>query len=44
MSSKKALKLAQKKAFAKYRSNFTNNKLEFKKKNLQNKFNKKKFL
>ena len=43
-SSKKALKLAQKKAFAKHRSNITNNKLEFKKKNLQNKFNKKKFL
>ena len=44
MSSKKALKLAQKKAFAKNRSNNTNNKFELKKKNLQKKFNKKNFL
>jgi len=32
MSSKKAMKQAQKQAFAKHRSNITNSRLEFKKK------------
>ena len=32
MSSKKAMKQAQKQAFAKHRSNITNNRFEFKKK------------
>ncbi len=42
MSSKKAMKLAQKKAFAKHRSNITKNRFKFKKKNQLNKFDKKK--
>ena len=37
MSSKKAMKLAQKQAFAKHRSNITNNKFGSKKINLTNK-------
>ena len=42
MSSKKALKQAQKQSYAKHRSNITNNKFEFKKKVLiQNKVEKK---
>tara|TARA_B100001094_G_scaffold198945_1_gene193036 strand:+ start:28 stop:165 length:138 start_codon:yes stop_codon:yes gene_type:complete len=41
MSSKKAMKLAQKQAYAKHRSNITNNKLEPKKINFTNKLNKK---
>ncbi|MDB9930445.1 hypothetical protein OAD03_01295 [Candidatus Pelagibacter sp.] len=40
MSSKKAMKLAQKQAFAKHRSNITNSKFGSKKKNLINKLNK----
>ena len=40
MSSKRAMRQAQKQAFAKHRSNITNNKLEFKKKKLINKKNK----
>tara|TARA_B100001769_G_scaffold81954_1_gene62189 strand:- start:527 stop:664 length:138 start_codon:yes stop_codon:yes gene_type:complete len=42
MSSKKALKQAQKQSYAKHRSNITNNRFEFKKKVLiQNKVEKK---
>ena len=42
MSSKKAMKQAQKQAYAKHRSNITNNRFEFKKKVLiQNKVEKK---
>ena len=41
MSSKKAMKLAQKQAFAKHRSNITNSKFGSKKINLNNKLNKK---
>ena len=41
MSSKKAMKLAQKQAFAKHRSNITNNKYDVKKINFYNKINKK---
>ena len=37
MSSKKALRQAQKQAFAKHRSNITNSKFNIKKKNLINK-------
>jgi|TARA_B110000037_G_C17069042_1_gene485050 hypothetical protein len=40
MSSKKAMKLAQKQAFAKHRSNITNNKFGLKKVNFGNKTNK----
>ena len=40
MSSKKAMKLAQKQAFAKHRSNITNTKLGSKKINFTNKSNK----
>ena len=40
MSSKKAMKLAQKQAFAKHRSNITNTKFGSKKLNLVNKPNK----
>ena len=40
MSSKKAMKLAQKQAFAKHRSNITNNKFGSKKLNFINKNNK----
>jgi len=40
MSSKKAMKLAQKQAFAKHRSNITNTKFGSKKLNLVNKLNK----
>ena len=40
MSSKKAMKLAQKHAFAKHRSNITNTKFGSKKLNFTNKFNK----
>ncbi len=42
MSSKKAMKQAQKQAFAKHRSNITNSRLQFKKKNFSNKSFKKK--
>jgi len=41
MSSKKAMKLAQKHAFAKHRSNITNSKLSSKKTIISNKINKK---
>tara|TARA_Y200000002_G_scaffold145874_1_gene120620 strand:+ start:379 stop:516 length:138 start_codon:yes stop_codon:yes gene_type:complete len=42
MSSKKAMKQAQKQSYAKHRSNITNNRFEFKKKVLtQNKLEKK---
>ncbi|MBD1157173.1 hypothetical protein IDH10_03280 [Pelagibacterales bacterium SAG-MED20] len=41
MSSKKALKQAQKQAFAKHRSNITNNKFGLKKFNFSKKLNKK---
>jgi hypothetical protein len=41
MSSKKAMKLAQKQAFAKHRSNITNSRFSTKKENISNKFNKK---
>ena len=42
MSTKKAMKQAQKQSYAKHRSNITNNKFEFKKKVLiQNKVQKK---
>ena len=41
MSSKKAMKQAQKQAFAKHRSNIVNIKLNSKKKNFNNKNNKK---
>ena len=40
MSSKKAMKLAQKQAFAKHRSNITNTKFGAKKLNFVNKLNK----
>jgi len=40
MSSKKAMKLAQKQAFAKHRSNITNTKFESKKINFAKKLNK----
>jgi|TARA_B110000037_G_scaffold215890_1_gene274021 hypothetical protein len=40
MSSKKAMKLAQKQAFAKHRSNITNTKFGSKKINFVNKLNK----
>ena len=40
MSSKKAMKLAQKQAFAKHRSNITNTKFGLKKKDLFTKLNK----
>ena len=40
MSSKKAIRQAQKQAFAKHRSNITNTKFDLKKKNLINKKNK----
>ena len=40
MSSKKAMKLAQKQAYAKHRSNITNSKFGSKKTNLINKLNK----
>ena len=40
MSSKKAMKLAQKQAFAKHRSNITNTKFGSKKLNFVNKLNK----
>ena len=42
MSSKKAMRQAQKQAFAKHRSNITNNRFILKKKNLINKKNKNK--
>ena len=35
MSSKRSMKQAQKQAFAKHRSNITNNKFSFKKRNLK---------
>ena len=41
MSSKKAMKLAQKQAYAKHRSNITNNRFGSKKINLTSKVNKK---
>ena len=41
MSSKKAMKQAQKQAFAKHRSNITNNKFGSKKLNFSQKINKK---
>jgi hypothetical protein len=41
MSSKKAMKLAQKQAFAKHRSNITNTRFGLKKTNFTNKINKK---
>ncbi len=41
MSSKKAMKSAQKQAFAKHRSNITNSRFDSKKINLSNKINKK---
>tara|TARA_B100000767_G_scaffold266318_1_gene283488 strand:+ start:419 stop:556 length:138 start_codon:yes stop_codon:yes gene_type:complete len=41
MSSKKAMKLAQKQAFAKHRSNITNSRSSSKKINFSNKSNKK---
>ena len=40
MSSKKAMKLAQKQAFAKHRSNITNSKLNLKKLDFSKKINK----
>ena len=42
MSSKKAMKLAQKQAFAKHRSNITNSRFGSKKLDLSNKVNSKK--
>ena len=42
MSSKKAMKLAQKQAFAKHKSNITNSRFALKKNNFSNKSNKKK--
>ena len=42
MSSKRAMRQAQKKAYAKHRSNITNSKFDLKKKNLTNKKNKEK--
>ena len=41
MSSKKAMKLAQKKAFAKHKSNMTNSRFYSKKENLNHKISKK---
>ncbi len=41
MSSKKAMKQAQKQAFAKHKSNITNSRFNLKKKNFTNKKNKK---
>ena len=41
MSSKKAMKQAQKQAFAKHRSNITNSRFSFKKITFSNKLNKK---
>jgi hypothetical protein len=41
MSSKKAMKLAQKQAFAKHRSNITNSRFGLKKGNISSKINKK---
>jgi len=41
MSSKKAMKLAQKQAFAKHRSNITNSRFNSKKIKISNKLNKK---
>tara|TARA_B100000767_G_C19587031_1_gene459769 strand:- start:272 stop:409 length:138 start_codon:yes stop_codon:yes gene_type:complete len=41
MSSKKAMKSAQKQAFAKHRSNITNSRFDSKKINLSDKINKK---
>tara|TARA_B100000035_G_C20676982_1_gene412200 strand:+ start:293 stop:421 length:129 start_codon:yes stop_codon:yes gene_type:complete len=41
MSSKRAMKQAQKQAFAKHRSNIVNNKFDYKRKNLDKKKNKK---
>ena len=43
MSSKRAMRQAQKQAFAKHRSNITNNRFNLKKKNIINKKNKDKF-
>ena len=43
MSSKRAMRQAQKQAFAKHRSNITNSRFNFKKKNIINKKNKDKF-
>ena len=40
MSSKRAMRQAQKQAFAKHRSNITSSRLDLKKKNLVNKKNK----
>ena len=40
MSSKRAMRQAQKQAFAKHRSNFTNSRFNLKKKNIINKKNK----
>ena len=40
MSSKKAMRQAQKQAFAKHRSNITNSRFNLKKKNITNKKNK----
>ena len=40
MSSKRAMRQAQKQAFAKHRSNITNSRLNLKKKNIINKKNK----
>ena len=40
MSSKRAMRQAQKQAFAKHRSNITNNRFSLKKKNIINKKNK----
>ena len=42
MSSKKAMRQAQKQAFAKHRSNITNSRFNLKKKNIINKKNKNK--
>ena len=42
MSSKRAMRQAQKQAYAKHRTNITNNKFEFKKKFLNKKNSKKK--
>ena len=41
MSSKRAMKQAQKQAFAKHRSNIVNNKFNYKRRNLNKKKNKK---
>jgi len=41
MSSKRAMKQAQKQAFAKHRSNIVNNKFDYKRRNLNKKKNKK---